>query len=126
VAARFGQPELYAPRGRKTSSKRGATVSEKDKDHATGDDHFHISIAWSLEPPPAYIASDAGTSLLQSKDDVEPRVVTIPENLRTALAGLDVAFDQVKLRIGQDVTNFPLRKVRTQAQIREDDGGGGN
>jgi hypothetical protein len=95
VAKRFGQPLLYA------SSHNGGQRPEED--------HFHISIAWALKPPPP------STLTSSDKHDTVAREVPISEDLRKALEKTEIAFDQVKLRIGQDVTNFPLRSTRTKS-----------
>jgi hypothetical protein len=110
---------------------KGWTAAEVKLKDEVADEHFHISIAWSLEPPPpppppkSAALSGVVDPLQSESDDVAGKVVAIPEHLQTALEKLDITFDQVKLRIGQDVTNFPLRKARTQAHAREEDGGEG-
>jgi hypothetical protein len=120
LARKFGQPLLYVNGVQGREAARGGEAEEVGKDEVVEEDHFHISIAWALEPPPSSSgvvnAPQAGNG-----DDVKGRVVLIPESLRAELKKLEIAFDQVKLRIGQDVTNFPLRKVRMQTHGGKDD-----
>lgn len=89
VATVHDQPKLYeddragvTTKGPEADQRASSTVAEK----------FHISIAWSLRPPApiSNIDSNPSTSL--------PRLA---QELR-------IPFEDVKVRIGQDVTSLPL------------------
>jgi hypothetical protein len=82
VAAEFEQPLLYRSAARKGKGK----VAEVE------DGKFHLSVAWSLSP---------------QEGEVE-----VPEELKESVRRLTINFEEVKVRIGQDVTGIPLRRRR--------------
>ena len=86
TAKAFGQPLLY---------------------ESSPGDHFHISIAWSLESP----RSQDGDHGVEASADV----ASIPYALLGQLDSLAVHFDEVKIRIGQDVHNIALKAARRQS-----------
>lgn len=95
VAKTFEQPLLY-----QESSGEGTRPQTAEEP-----DHFHISIAWSLKPR----AEDA-TSNHEYAEGTDRAV------LQTAL-GLSIAFSEVKVRIGQDVTAIPLLPRRSSSGV---------
>ena len=98
VAKKFGQPTLYAESESKTET---SSVVED-----TG--QFHISIAWSLQPPKA--AKDMGMNGVEARDG-------IPYGLLSKLTNMVIRFGEVKVRIGQDVHRIPLKARRVTALV---------
>jgi hypothetical protein len=64
-------------------------------------DSFHISIAWSLQAQ--------GTQSIENGDWEELR---IREERKEKFREMRVEFEEVKVRIGQDVSAVPLRRRR--------------
>lgn len=64
----------------------------KDRGIEANHGKFHVSVAWSL---------------VEQRGEVD-----FPKVLKQKLEGLGMEFDEVKIRIGQDVTSIPLRKRR--------------
>ncbi|KAL2802642.1 U6 snRNA phosphodiesterase Usb1 [Aspergillus granulosus] len=90
----FGQPPLYEPisdsseldgTGRHTRSSSSETL----KDYT---EYFHISVAWSLQEPPA-----------RDRDRVENLALQ-------RLSSLRIHFDSVKAKIGNHVSSIPLAR----------------
>ncbi|KAK5124263.1 hypothetical protein LTR85_001966 [Meristemomyces frigidus] len=96
VAKRFQQPVLYEDDG----IRHGEAV-------ASASPKFHISIAWSLAPPSpgdAHPTTSTGRAIEASDASAT--------NLTTEAHDFDIAFSDVKVRIGQDVTTIPLAVSR--------------
>lgn len=98
VAERYGQPRLYEHDGheRHLHKKRRPSSHEQESQLAK---KFHISIAWSLQRPP----DNGGT---HAHDDIP-----------SAIRQLKVPFNEVKVRIGQDVTSFSLGQKRRRSSV---------
>jgi hypothetical protein len=96
VANMYDQPRLYEGDGNgefqreNQAASNGEEVSKK----------FHISIAWSLQKP-----SENGVG-----QDVDIGVASL-KSVRT----VSVPFNEVKVRIGQDVTLLPLDVKRRRS-----------
>lgn len=93
VAKSFDQPLLYAE---DTKIAKGKRKDGKPPSPAEG--KCHISIAWSLEAP---LSNQAG------------EIIPIPP----AIAGLEIPFSEIKVRIGQDVTAVPLPAARKKVAL---------
>ncbi|KAK3675709.1 poly(U)-specific 3'-to-5' RNA exonuclease [Recurvomyces mirabilis] len=100
VASAFDQPLLYA------DDEKAATPSESADDEERAG-RSHISVAWSLEAQ-----TTSGTHLTATakqdpalSDDHSP-------STSGSYAELDVAFAEMKVRIGQDVETIPLPALR--------------
>lgn len=93
VASSFEQPLLYA--------ERGGTQKSGDENP------FHVSLAWSLQPP----VLDKDTTKATRKLSVSEES-GIPYELIGQLVGLPIRFSEVKVRIGQDVHSIALRPNR--------------
>ena len=94
VAQDFGQPLLYSDL---EGSKTRTEVSQ-----------FHISLAWSLQPP-------MSTSKSRESDTPHSKGVEeagIPHELLGRVYALSINFIEVKVRIGQDVHSLPLKARR--------------
>jgi len=98
VAALFGQPLLYA---------EAIDSSQAKDDGKKADRCFHISIAWSLNKPESASNDPPGQTwaeqLHASHADSDRR-----------LAELSIAFSEIKVRIGQDVSSIPLPAVQAR------------
>nr|OQO16636.1 hypothetical protein B0A51_16899 [Rachicladosporium sp. CCFEE 5018] len=108
VAAEFNQPLLYEDEDA-TSSVTPSASRIADSGATTTrvvSQKFHISIAWSLEPPPT-----AGTTNTETVQQTQ----TDGRFLMRALAEYRVPANDLKVRIGQDVTAIPLRVRRGSA-----------
>ena len=93
VAEMYGQPRLYEHDGlEKHSHKKRRPDSHEQKLQVAK--KFHISIAWSLQRPP-----DNDGTLAYG-------------DIPSAIHQLKVPFNEVKVRIGQDVTSFSLGQKR--------------
>lgn len=68
------------------------TSARKGKEVEVDDGKFHVSLAWSL---------------IEQNGEVE-----IGKEMKERLKKLQMEFDEVKVRIGQDVTGIPLKKRR--------------
>lgn len=95
VASSFRQPLLYA--GSESESLDAMSL----------DQHFHISIAWSLQPPTSRETKVEGDEASCSS--------AIPYEQLGRLTSVPISFKEVKVRIGQDVHNIPL-KARRQSE----------
>lgn len=93
VAAEYKQPKLYED----DNANKGAADEAGSEGQNDVLAKFHISIAWSLQPPSVGCSSGS--------DDSSTK---LPNDLRT----LKVPFVDVKVRIGQDVTAIPLATRR--------------
>lgn len=91
VASDFDQPLLY-------DAQRLARGT-------TGNDQFHVSLAWSLLAP-GNSAADSTTSS-DSARVYDP--TSNPARISGRLQTLSIAFSEVKIRIGQDVYTVPLK-----------------
>lgn len=98
VANDFGQPLLYASKDKRGKVQSASEVGEK----------FHISVAWSLEGP----TGNEGKGSKSSLSAVGQGVGGISDELLDRLSHLNIGFGEVKVRIGQDVHNLPLKAVR--------------
>lgn len=96
IANDFEQPLLYAGK-----DERGGVQS-----NAQTGDKFHISLAWSLRSPDEGAGGAKGYSRMQSDD------AGVPYQLLGRLSDLNIAFTEVKVRIGQDVYTVPLKVSR--------------
>ena len=94
VADQFGQPLLYATHGNHEQNQIG--------------DQFHISIAWSLEPPQSHEGEEA--KLFSKSGDLY--LTGISYALMGQLSSLSIHFSEVKVRIGQDVHSIALKARR--------------
>ena len=94
IASQFDQPLLYTQH----------SIQEQDRTN----DQFHISIAWSLEPPES---REGGESRLFGESD-EPYQTGISYALLGQLSSLSIHFSEVKVRIGQDVHSITLKARR--------------
>lgn len=90
TAAGFDQPLLYQNKHARSADKSANTPIEA----------FHISVAWSLQSPTAQPAKHGGLHQAVSSAVLEQ------------MGKLEVNFEEVKVRIGQDVTSIPLQKAR--------------
>lgn len=84
VAREFGQPVLYG--------EGNAEPAEQQS---------HISIAWCLESP-----ASAGSGQQRHA------TVEVPKEVLDKLTAIDIAFREVKIRVGQDVHSIPLKQRR--------------
>lgn len=97
LAHDYQQPELYTDTDNSKSSPP--------------DIQFHISIAWALKPPPS--TDTAERSSLQRQASVRTHEdVGIPYELLALVSGLSVSFNEVKVRIGQEVHSIVLKARR--------------
>ncbi|KAK4550368.1 hypothetical protein LTR36_003335 [Oleoguttula mirabilis] len=105
VARRFEQPLLYEGKG----FDRGKLDADAPFTAAGGadDGKFHISIAWSLTSPP-----QDGAHPPASIGGLVKAAEAQGSSLATATQDLGIAFSEVKVRIGQDVTSVPLPAPR--------------
>lgn len=94
IALAFGQPLLYD--AQKPEPKKGG-----DGQDEAAHDSFHISVAWCLHPIGADEHRKEGR-LLQS----------LRQTVLERLQKLDIGFDEVKVRIGQDVNSHTLPRPR--------------
>lgn len=94
LALTFGQPLLY-------EARKPEPKNVSDEQDQPAHDSFHISIAWCLRPVGADEHRKEG-SLLQS----------LPPTFLERLQKLDIGFEEVKVRIGQDVNSHTLPKPR--------------
>jgi len=92
VAERFGHPSLY--------HDNECGDGENDVGIVGKEGRFHVSIAWSLQPP---VETQEG--LAASNDTLQ------------AVKELEMPFSQVKVRIGQDVTCIKLPKPRRKSSL---------
>lgn len=105
VAKSFGQPLLYS----EDTTEHG--VSDADAARTAGRDppeRFHISIAWSLSAPPLDMADVPARLTTEPGDSADAEDVDI----FALLEDTDIAFSEVKVRIGQDVTTILLPAAR--------------
>jgi hypothetical protein len=99
VADMYDQPRLYEddgsgePQRKNQAATNGEEVSKK----------FHISIAWSLQKPFEIGGTDADRDVGNGIDPLD------------SIRGLRVPFNEVKVRIGQDVTLLPLDVKRRRS-----------
>jgi hypothetical protein len=84
IAGEFDQPLLY----------QKASSSQKRWSAELPHERFHVSVAWSLK---------------EQAGDVD-----LPGEMMVRLEGLKIDFEEIKVRIGQDVTGIPLKKRRAQ------------
>ncbi len=98
IALEFGQPLLYS------DDHRLAKASNE---------HFHISIAWSLQSP----VSDTPKTTNSTEDNRSSHKFNIPDSALNSLASLSLTFSEVKVRIGQDVHPIPLKPRRQSSSI---------
>jgi hypothetical protein len=95
VADIYDQPRLYEDDGNKEPQRKnqaatnGEGISKK----------FHISIAWSLQKP----------------SEIADRDVSNGTDPLNSVRGLRVPFNEVKVRIGQDVTSVSLDAKRRRS-----------
>lgn len=92
VAERFGQALLYHARDYDDGMSGGGRVGTEWQ--------FHVSIAWSLQPP-----LEKGKDLVASS------------GMPHAVKELEMPFAEVKVRIGQDVTCIKLIKQRRMSSL---------
>ncbi|KAK1811837.1 poly(U)-specific 3'-to-5' RNA exonuclease [Friedmanniomyces endolithicus] len=92
VAALFDQPLLYT---------EGVDASHAQDDKKKTNRGFHISIAWSLNEPESAGDDPPGKPWAE-----QPRTSRADSDRR--LAGLSIAFSEIKVRVGQDVSSIPL------------------
>ncbi|KAK0890315.1 poly(U)-specific 3'-to-5' RNA exonuclease [Friedmanniomyces endolithicus] len=104
VAALFDQPLLYT---------EGVDASHAQDDKKKTNCGFHISIAWSLNEP-----GSAGNDLPGQQSWAEHPCTSHADSDRR-LAKLSIAFSEIKLRIGQDVSSITL----PAAQVKRGDSG---
>ncbi|EME44122.1 hypothetical protein DOTSEDRAFT_172151 [Dothistroma septosporum NZE10] len=97
LAARFDQPLLYQTTDPGSAEGKFKATSIPVK-------AFHISVAWSLQPPIAQQPPDHG-GLQQA----------ISSSILEQMGKLKITFEGVKIRIGQDVTSVQLQKARITA-----------
>ncbi|OQO00442.1 hypothetical protein B0A48_13791 [Cryoendolithus antarcticus] len=108
VAAEFNQPLLYEDEDATSSVTPSASriVDSGATTTRVVSQKFHISVAWSLEPPPTAETTDTET-VQQTQTD--------GRFLTRALAEYRGPAKELKVRIGQDVTTIPLRVRRGSA-----------
>lgn len=96
IAREFEQPLLYS--------------HDEGQEHRTGEgaDQFHISIAWSLQPP----KSDEDHMAKHLEKQPVPPISDVPHSLLDQLGSLPIHFSEVKVRIGQDVHAIAVRARR--------------
>jgi hypothetical protein len=99
VADMYDQPRLYED-DENAESKRKNGVSTNHEQESQLSKKFHISIAWSLQKP----------SAIGADEDVNNGTAS-PNSVRS----LSVPFNEVKVRIGQDVTLLPLDVKRRRS-----------
>lgn len=99
IANDFNQPLLYASKDKRGRVQPAPEVGEK----------FHISVAWSLKAPGKVEKGRRGSAILGDNDDDG---MGVPYELLSRLTSLSIGFGEVKVRIGQDVHNIPLKAVR--------------
>jgi hypothetical protein len=104
VADLYNQPRLYEDDGHGTSEckKRDPTSHEQESQVSK---KFHISIAWSLQEQSENGVAHASEA---SSDGGE-----LPSSVRD----LGVVFNEVKVRIGQDVTSLSLVQKRRRSSV---------
>lgn len=95
AAKAYGLPELYArPHGQSGKQKLGAVEEEEQYEDA-----FHISIAWSLD-----VDTDVDMEALKEEEAVRDCMKEVD--------GWAIPFEEVKIRIGRDVSSVPLGRKR--------------
>ena len=94
IAREFGQPLLYS---HNESQMKGESAGQ-----------FHISIAWSLRPPKSHEDQEARLFENQHVDEI----IGNSYSLLSQLSSLSINFNEVKVRIGQDVHSIALKTRR--------------
>lgn len=125
VARRFGQGMLYATytNTKPPGEEPGSGGFEKKDISIMGDEneneHFHISIAWSLQQSPGSMEGnnfpDKGGALFSERKKAglfDGAGTGIPYELLVRLTEVEIPFTEVKVRIGQDVHRIPLKMRR--------------
>ena len=97
LARDFEQPVLYA---------EAATLGSE-----ASDEQFHISIGWALQRPPSMDA-DAARSVRECRSSASEGAAGVPYELLGKASSLSLGFNEVKVRIGQDVHSIPLKTRR--------------
>lgn len=104
VATKYGQPVLYEDNATHVNDESNLAnivqavehgAERSDTPATTKRDGFHVSIAWSLKDP-----TQTGV------EDIDPH--RFPSVVRAQIQRLLVAFAEVKVRIGKDVSVLPL------------------
>ncbi|SMQ50773.1 unnamed protein product [Zymoseptoria tritici ST99CH_1A5] len=116
IAGEFGQPFLYQTQSAMaaTGSKRSRAITATAQ--APPHSSFHISIAWSLQAQGS-----------QSSDSGDWEELRVSKEVKTKVQAVQVDFEEVKVKIGQDVTSLALKKTRRSIFSSErDEGGGGH
>lgn len=114
AAKRFGYPELYAEdqqhgEGVDMTGGWGATTTTEDEENAKGFVHkkddrsntFHVSLAWSLEPPPAELRELSG-------------VEDISYLMKQDVSQMSVKFDVVKVKVGNAIHALDIAPKRKE------------
>ncbi|KAF2163997.1 hypothetical protein M409DRAFT_68223 [Zasmidium cellare ATCC 36951] len=96
LAKDFGQPLLYEEDEPTRSKPLEAEQNVKDSEA------FHVSIAWSLQPPTS-----------QRLEKTVGLQQAVPADLRKRIGKTRIDFADVKVRVGQDVSSIALPKRRT-------------
>ncbi|KAK5007294.1 hypothetical protein LTR28_005467 [Elasticomyces elasticus] len=110
VVVGMGQPALYteenaAERKAKTTALKKTRPREAENaGNSKAADAFHISIAWSLHPPPPSTDSEAAATLLGK----------VMEAAMNEVRKLRIPFSEVKLKIGRDVSVLPLNAKKAE------------
>jgi hypothetical protein len=101
LAGKFGQPLLY--QSVESSAAAGTMRGRSGKAGVEQPTHgsFHISIAWSLQAQGSQSGSGGDWEELR-----------VSEAVRERLQAVVMDFEELKVRIGQDVTSIPLRPRR--------------
>ncbi|KAK4987261.1 poly(U)-specific 3'-to-5' RNA exonuclease [Elasticomyces elasticus] len=113
VVVGMGQPALYAEenaaerKAKTTTQERTRPREAENAGNPKAADAFHISIAWSLHPPPPPSTdSEAGVTPLGE----------VTETAMNEVRKLRISFSEVKLKIGRDVRVLPLNAKKAEGR----------
>lgn len=98
VAGEFDQPLLYATHRNRDTGKREDISKVSDESDASSS--FHISIAWALPTPSCPVQTLESLDVARAMPEVE--------NIMEEVKELKVGIEEVKIRIGKDVTSLPF------------------
>lgn len=106
VASHYKQPKLYVDDEDQGPGRMRQSQAHREQKGVSVANKFHISIAWSLSAP-----SGSREAVRKKRDESQEEQMDLPESVTS----LEIPFNEVKVRIGQDVSSLPLHPKRRKA-----------
>lgn len=113
IAKQFGQPELYVSGSSRSRHGKNA-ITDKQQERGDFSGYFHISIAWALAVPgSAFPHGQTYSSSAGEGKALENEWSAEVEEIFSVVKKMTIQMHEIKIRIGQDVTDIPFGSKRT-------------